>query len=151
MSEVTGEIHRLIAFNQKKVGKVYRRYVDNMKIYLGHPLEGVKPLFEARINKETTKLALEHFKADFEDKGDFLIVSGEDVDEKIRKLVVFGGTRQTVDDSLGRVVLETVAFMGEVELLFWYSRFINAYERGNYWDVNRVAKSLKTLYRIRAQ
>jgi hypothetical protein len=94
---------------------------------------------------------LEKFKANFEDKGDFLIVSGEDVDEKIRRLVVFSGARQTVDDFLGRLLLDTVTSMGEVEVLFWYSRFINAYEGGGYWDVNRVAKSLKTLYRIRVK
>jgi len=148
VNRVAGEIQRVITFNEVRVGKVYRRYVDNMKIYLGYPVKGVKPLFEARISKETTKLALEHFKADFEDKGDFLIVSGEDVDEKIRRLIVFSGARQTVNDLLGRLLLETVTSMGEIEVLFWYSRFINAYERGNYWDVNRVAKSLKTLYRI---
>jgi len=148
---VASEIQRVITFNKVRVGKVYRRYVDDMRIYLGYPVKRVKPLFEARIDKETTKLALKHFKADFEDKGDFLIVSGEDVDEKIRRLIVFGGARQTVNDLLGRHLLETVTSMGEIEVLFWYSRFINAYERGNYWDVNRVAKSLKTLYRIRAQ
>lgn len=144
-------MQRVIVFDKKRIGKVYRRYVDNMKIYLGHPVMGVKPLFEARISKETAKLALEKFKANFEDKGDFLIVSGEDVDEKIRRLVVFSGARQTVDDFLGRLLLDTVTSMGEVEVLFWYSRFINAYEGGGYWDVNRVAKSLKTLYRIRVK
>jgi len=148
---VKGEIQRVIVFDKKRIGKVHRRYVDNMKIYLGHPVRGVKPLFEARISKETAKLALEKFKANFEDKGDFLIVSGEDVDEKIRRLVVFSGARQTVDDFLGRLLLDTVTSMGEVEVLFWYSRFINAYEGGGYWDVNRVAKSLKTLYRIRVK
>jgi len=148
---VANEIQRVITFNKVRVGKLYRRHVDNMRIYLGYPVKGVKPLFEARIGKETIKLALEHFKANFEDKGDFLIVSGEDVDEKIRRLIIFSGTRQTVNDLLGRLLLETVTSMGEIEVLFWYSRFINAYERGNYWDVNRVAKSLKTLYRIRAQ
>jgi hypothetical protein len=70
------------------------------------------------------------------------------VDEKVRRLVVFGGARQTVNELLGRTLLEVVASMGEVEVLFWYSRFIDAYERGSYWDVYRVAKSLRTLYRI---
>jgi len=146
---VKGELQRIIAFDKKRVGKVYRRYVDNLKIYLGQPVKKVKPLFEARIGRETAKLALERFKANFEDNGDFLIVSGKDVDEKIRRFVVFSGVRQTVNDFFGSVLLDIVASMGEVEVLFWYSRFINAYEGGGYWDVNRVAKSLKTLYRIR--
>jgi len=145
---VTSEIQRVIVFGKKRVGKVYKRYVDVMRIYLGQPVKEVKPLFEARIGREVTKLALERFKANFEDKGGFLMLGGEGVDEKARRLVVFGGARQTVDEFLGRPLLEVVASMGEVEVLFWYSRFIDAYERGGYWDVYRVAKSLRTLYRI---
>jgi len=145
---VASEIQRVIVFGKKRIGKVHKRYVDVMRIYLGQPIKDVKPLFEARIGKEVAKLALERFKAVFEDKGEFLIVSGEDVDEKVRRLVVFGGARQTVNELLGRTLLEVVASMGEVEVLFWYSRFIDAYERGSYWDVYRVAKSLRTLYRI---
>jgi hypothetical protein len=145
---VASEIQRVIVFGKKRIGKVHKRYVDVMRIYLGQPVKDVKPLFEARIGKEVAKLALERFKAVFEDKGEFLIVGGEDVDEKVRRLVVFGGARQTVNELLGRPLLEVVASMGEVEVLFWYSRFIDAYERGSYWDVYRVAKSLRTLYRI---
>jgi len=145
---VASEIQRVIVFGKKRIGKVHKRYVDVMRIYIGQPVKDVKPLFEARIGKEIAKLALERFKAVFEDKGEFLIVSGEDVDEKVRRLVVFGGARQTVNELLGRTLLEVVASMGEVEVLFWYSRFIDAYERGSYWDVYRVAKSLRTLYRI---
>jgi len=145
---VASEIQRVIVFGKKRIGKVHKRYVDVMRIYLGQPVKDVKPLFEARIGKEVAKLALERFKAVFEDKGEFLIVGGEDVDEKVRRLVVFGGARQTVNELLGRPLLEVVASMGEVEVLFWHSRFIDAYERGSYWDVHRVAKSLRTLYRI---
>jgi hypothetical protein len=145
---VASEIQRVIVFGKKRIGKVHKRYVDVTRIYLGQPVKDVKPLFEARIGKEVAKLALERFKAVFEDKGEFLIVGGEDVDEKVRRLVVFGGARQTVNEFLGRPLLEVVASMGEVEVLFWYSRFIDAYERGSYWDVYRVAKSLRTLYRI---
>jgi len=145
---LTSEIQRVIIFGKKRVGKVHRRYVDVMRIYLGQPIKEVKPLFEARISREVAKLALKRFKADFEDNGAFLMLSGEEVDEKVRRLVVFGGARQTVDESLGRPILETVASMNEVEVLFWYSRFIDAYERGGYWDVYRIAKSLRTLYRI---
>jgi len=148
---MSGEIQRIITFGKKKVGKVHRRYVDVIRIYLGLPVKGVKPFFEARISKETAKLALEHLKANFEDNGNYLIVKGENVDEVIRRFVIFSGTRQTVNELLGRPLLEIVASMGEVESLFWYSRFINAYEKGNYWDVNRVAKSIKILYRLKVK
>jgi len=146
--QLTSEIQRVIIFGKKGVGKVHRRHVDVMRIYLGQPIKEVKSLFEARISREVAKLALKRFKADFEDNGVFLLLSGEDVDEKVRRLVVFGGARQTVDESLGRSLLEIAASMNEVEVLFWYSRFIDAYERGGYWDVYRVAKSLRTLYRL---
>jgi len=146
--QLTSEIQRVIVFGKKRVGKVHRRHVDVMRIYLGQPIKEVKPLFEARISREVAKLALKRFKADFEDNGVLLLLSGEDVDEKVRRLVVFGGARQTVDESLGRPLLEIAASMNEVEVLFWYSRFIDAYERGGYWDVYRVAKSLRTLYRL---
>jgi len=142
------EIQRVIVFGKKRIGKVRKRYVDVMRIYLGRPVKEVKPLFEARVGKEVAKLALQRFKASFEDKGGFLMMGGEDVDEKVRRLVVFSGVRQTVNELLGRPLLEVVASMGEVEVLFWYSRFVDAYERGSYWDVYRVAKSLRILYRI---
>jgi len=146
-----GELQRIITFGKKKVGKVHRRYVDTIKIHLGYPFKEVKPFFEARISRETTKLALEYLKANFDDNRDFLILKGENVDEVVRRLIVFSGTRQTVNELLGRPLLEIVATMGEIESLFWYSRFINAYEKGNYWDVNRVAKSLKILYRLKVK
>ncbi|MEM4846887.1 MAG: hypothetical protein QW794_03915 [Thermosphaera sp.] len=142
------EICRIVVFGRKKIGKVHRRYVDCIRIYLGTPVKGEKPFFEARVDKDSTKMALESFKAKYDDKGDFLILYGDDVDEKLRQLVVYGGVRQTVNSLLGVKVLEIVNNMGEVELLFWYSRFINAYDRGSYWDVYRVAKAFRTLYRV---
>ncbi|MEM1867667.1 MAG: hypothetical protein QW290_06555 [Sulfolobales archaeon] len=93
-------------------------------------------------------MALEHFKVGYDDKGDYLVLYGDGLDEKFRRIVVFSGVRQVVDGSLGKKVLEVVDSMGELELLFWYSRFINAYDRGSYWDVYRVAKSIRILYRI---
>lgn len=144
------EVHRVITFGKKKVGKVHRRYVDTIKIYLSPPTKEKKAFFEARVDKDTIKMALEYFKAKYYDKGDLLILYGEDVDEKVRRAVVYSGVRQTIDSFLGKVLLEIVESMNEFEVLFWYSRFINAYERGNYWDVHRVAKSFKILYRLRA-
>lgn len=142
------EMQRIIVFKRKKIGKVYKRYVDNMKIYFSYPVKGIKPLFEARISKETAKIALRHFNINFDDKDKFLIISGENIDEKLRRFIIFSGTRQTVSELLGRSLLEVITSMGEIEVLFWYSRFINAYEGGSYWDVYRAAKSLKLLYRI---
>lgn len=143
------ELYRVITFGRRRIGKVHKRYVDVVKIYLGSLVKGGKPFFEARIDRDVAKMAIEYLKAKYDDKGGFMILYGEDVDEKIRKIVVYSGVRQTVNSLLGKTLLETVDSMGELELLFWYSRFINAYSRGNYWDVYRVAKSFKILYRIR--
>ena len=142
------EMYRTVVFGRKRIGKVHRRYVDCIRIYLSTPVKGRKPFFEARIDRDSTKMALESFKAKYDDKGDFLILHGDDVDEKLRKLIIYSGVRQTVNSLLGGKVLEIVNYMGEVELLFWYSRFINAYDGGSYWDVYRVAKAFRTLYRV---
>ncbi|MEM0240917.1 MAG: hypothetical protein QXP29_05595 [Candidatus Nezhaarchaeales archaeon] len=142
------EMYRTVVFGRKRIGKARRRYVDCIKIYLSMPVKKSKPFFEARIDRDSTKMALESFKAKYDDRGDFLILHGDDVDEALRKLIVYCGVRQTVNSLLGAEVLEIVNCMGEVELLFWYSRFINAYDRGSYWDVYRVAKAFRTLYRV---
>ena len=142
-------MQRVIVFGRRKIGKVRRRYVDVMKLYLDMPVKGVKPLFEARVGKDVVKLALGRFKVEYEDKGRYLFVSGEDADGNLRRLVVFSGVRQAVDEHLGRYLLDIVSSMAEVELIFWYSRFISTYERGGYWDVYRVAKSLRILYRVK--
>ena len=142
-------MQRVIVFGRRKIGKVHRRHVDVMKLYLDMPVKGVRPLFEARVGKDVVKLALERFKVEYEDKGRYLFVAGEDADGKLRRLVVFCGVRQAVDERLGRYLLDIVSSMAEVELIFWYSRFISTYEWGGYWDVYRVAKSLRILYRVK--
>ncbi|MEM1510090.1 MAG: hypothetical protein QW096_09525 [Thermofilaceae archaeon] len=139
---------RVIVFSRKKLGKIHKHYTDCIKIYLSYPIKNIKPFFEARIGRDVVKMALEHFKVGYDDKGDYLVLYGDGLDEKFRRIIVFSGVRQVVDGSLGKKVLEVVDSMGELELLFWYSRFINAYDRGSYWDVYRVAKSIRILYRI---
>lgn len=145
------EIHRIVSFGKKKIGKVHKRYVDIVRIYLSSPIKEEKPFFEARIDKGMVKMTIEHSKAKYDDKGDFLILYGDNIDEKIRRIIVYSGVRQTMNSLLGKALLEIIDSMGEFEILFWYSRFINAYDRGNYWDVYRVAKSFRTLYRLWAQ
>jgi hypothetical protein len=141
-------IYRVLVFGRRKVGSTRKRYVDTVKVYLDRPVKGVKPLFEARIGKEVVKLALDRFNASYMDRGIYMILSGENVDESIRRFVVFSGVRQTANEFSGKHLLEIVASMGEIEVLFWHSKFVGSYERGGYWDVYRVAKSFKTLYRI---
>ncbi|MEM1662501.1 MAG: hypothetical protein QXP21_06240 [Desulfurococcaceae archaeon] len=142
------EVYRVLAFGKKKIGKVHKRYVDIVRIYFGLPIGREKPFFEARVDKDTLRVVIEYFNAKYDDKGDYIVVYGNDVDEKIRRIVVYSGVRQTINSLLGRTLLEIIDSMGEVEILFWYSRFINAYDKGNYWDVYRVAKSFRTLYRL---
>lgn len=140
------EMYRTIAFCRRRIGKMHKRSVEVMRVYLNSPTSKERPFFEARIDKDLAKRAVERFKARCDDKGEFLILYGDDVDEKVRKMVVYSGVRQVVNGPIGTELLEMVDSMGELELLFWYSRFINAYSRGGYRDVCRVAKSFRILY-----
>lgn len=141
------KIERYLVFTRRRVGKSRNKSVDVARIYLASPGRG-RPFFEARVSKEVVKNALDSLGLKYEDEGDVMVLYGEDIDEKIRRLVVFTGVRQTTDSFIGGELVELVSSMGEVEILFWFSRFIDAYDNGGYWDVYRVAKSFKVLYRI---
>jgi len=146
------KIYRVIAFGEEEVG---RRRVHVMRIWLGRPVKGAKPFFEAEVNKELVKLALKKFKlnpaVEVEDRGRFLLLSGErleDVDDAVRKLIVFSGALQGAEGASAEELAALVRHMGFVESLFWSSRFLDAHERGTREDVERVAKALRILYRI---
>ncbi|MEM0368973.1 MAG: hypothetical protein QXN57_05980 [Desulfurococcaceae archaeon] len=80
---------RVIVFSRKKLGKIHKHYTDCIKIYLSYPIKNIKPFFEARIGRDVVKMALEHFKVGYDDKGDYLVLYGDGLDEKFRRIVVF--------------------------------------------------------------
>lgn len=139
----------VVVFGKERAGKVRKRVVDVAKVYLGAPARGRKPLFKARVDGDLVKMALQRFGASFREEGGHLVVEGGDEAERaVRRLVVYIGARQFTGPAAGARLLELVEEMAEIELTFWYSRFLTAFEKGTYWDVGRVAKALRTLYRV---
>ena len=139
-AESTNKIIRVIKF-------VNTGERELMKIYLQGPNSKDLSLFSAYVNKQLVVRALSHFKANFDDKGDFIIFEDSE-DEILRKLVVFAGVIESIK-AIGEYtlkhLLEFINHMTPVELLFWFSRFVHANEDSR-WSIRRVAKAFRILY-----
>ncbi|MDK6028878.1 hypothetical protein QPL79_05835 [Ignisphaera sp. 4213-co] len=141
-------VARYLVFRSRRVGKKYRRSVEVVQIYFSEPRKGLDPIFEARVGKEYIKSFLDSLSAPQRVVGDsVIVVEGRDPDAYIRRLVIYAGTRQFMVSSSPRLV-EVVSKLGELESIFWYSKFVDAYERNGYWGVYRVAKAFRTLHRL---
>lgn len=141
------EIYGFIVFDKKKIGKK-KVPVEVTKIYLSPPSKRLKPIFQARVGKDLVLNALRRLGYEFEDKASYTVISGANAGYALRKLVVYTGVRQFLDEKLGAELLYMIRDMPEPELLFWFSRFLTAFDRGGFWDVYRVAKSFRILYRL---
>ncbi|MEM1982522.1 MAG: hypothetical protein QXZ63_02525 [Sulfolobales archaeon] len=140
-------IQRYVVFTSKLVGRKSRRRVDVSYMYLSEPVRGSNPIFEARVGKDYVKAFLSGIAAPYNLIGeDILVLEGEDPDTYLRRLVVYSGVRQHINNSVD--LAGTVQGLNEVEVLFWYSRFLEAYEEVGYWGVYRVAKAFRLLYRV---
>ncbi|MEM2187624.1 MAG: hypothetical protein QXT37_11660 [Thermofilaceae archaeon] len=84
----------------------------------------------------------------YEDRGDHLILYGGDLSEKFMMMVVLCGAIHGVNSAQGWRVLDIVSRMNPSELIFWYSRFVEAYEKEGLKGVSRVARSMRILYRL---
>lgn len=141
-------LQRYIVFGYKTVGKKNRRKVEVARFYLSEPVKGVKPFFEARAGKDQIIAFLNILSVQYELLGPSVIaVQGSDPDFYVRRAVVYAGLRQHIDSSIHEI-RELVARMSEVEAVFWYTKFLDAYENRGFWGVYRVAKSFRTLYRL---
>lgn len=138
----------LIAFGFKKVGKKYRRSINVARFFLGSVISAKsKPIFEAKISKDVALNVLEKLNMRFSSRGDDVLEIYSDAD--LRRIVVYTGVRQFVRDSTkARDWLEVIEAMGDLEVLFWYTKFLYSFERIGYWGVYRVAKSITTLYKL---
>lgn len=147
MSDKT-PIQRYIVFGYKTVGKKKRRRVEVTRFYLSEPVKGVKPFFEARVGRDQMIAFLNSLSVQYEQLGPSVIaVQGNDPDYYIRRVVIYAGLRQHINSGVHEI-RELVAKMGEVEAVFWYTKFLDAYENSGFWGVYRVAKSFRTLYRL---
>ena len=78
-----------------------------------------------------------------------LYLEGARAEELLRKLVILAGCRQcTRDPSKIPEIIEMIIGLGEFELIFWYSKIIEEYEKKGFWGVCRVAKAFRALYGI---
>lgn len=142
------DVIRVIMFGKKRVGKKRRRTVEISRFYLSPPIKAERPIFEARVARELVLNALGSLGYDYEDRDSYAVIKWENPDEAFRRLVVFAGVRQFLDEVRGAELLDLLREMPEPELLFWFSRFMTAFDRGGYWDVHRTAKSFRILYRL---
>lgn len=137
----------LISFGTRRVGKKYRRVVDVSRFYFSTSLAPkAEPVFEARVARDVVLNALEELRIPFIRRVDGVIEIYSDVDFK---KVVFSGVRQFLGNGVrARSWLELIGTMSDLEILFWYTKFLYLYEKVGYWGVYRVAKSIWTLYRL---
>jgi len=138
----------LIVFSFKKVGKKHRRSINVARFFLGSLISAKsKPIFEARVSKDIILNVLEKLNMRFSSLGEDALEIYSDTD--FRKIVVYTGVRQFMKNSTkARDWLEVVEAMGDLEVLFWYTKFLYSFERIGYWGVYRVAKSITTLYKL---
>ena len=139
---VSGSIQRIATFRKNL------RDREITQIYLANPTSQ-RPFFSANVAKSEVIKFLKRSHTRFEDHGDFLFFeSGED-DEMLRRLVIFLGVRQSFrafgEYQLLRLI-DLVRVLTAVESLFWFSRFMRAYDWSPRMKVLRVAKAFKVLY-----
>lgn len=147
MSDKTS-LQRYIVFGYKTVGKKKRRRVEVVRFYMSEPVRGVKPFFEARVGKDQVIAFLNSLSVQYEQLGPSVIaIQGNDPDYHIRRAVIYAGLRQHINSGVHEI-RELVAKMSEVEAVFWYTKFLDAYENNGFWGVYRVAKSFRTLYKL---
>ncbi|MEM1610943.1 MAG: hypothetical protein QXQ57_04770 [Sulfolobales archaeon] len=140
-------IERYLVFSSKKVGKKIKRLVDVVRIYPYRPVERGKPLFEARVGRDYVVAFLNALSAPYKIYNNVIIVEGEDPDYYVRRLVIYTGVKQFLE-AVPRELMDIAVNASEIEAVFWYSKFVEAYENIGYWGVYRVAKALRTIYRL---
>lgn len=139
---------RVVVFSRGRTRGKYGGYPVHVRFYLHAPVKGVKPYFEARVDRDIVVAALERFGVNYEDRGDHLILYGGDLSEKFMMLVVLCGAIHGVSSAQGWRVLDIVSRMNPFELIFWYSRFVEAYDMEGLKGVSRIARSMRILYRL---
>ena len=108
-------------------------------------------VFQAYTDQTTLNSFFEliNYKPNKSKSGRTLYIDGENVDELLKRVVVFLGCKECTRSSVKvRHIMEAVAELNEIEALFWYSRMIEMYKKKKYAGVCRVAKSFRVLYGI---
>jgi len=133
-----------VGISWRTVGKVNRRRADIVRIYKDSV---ITPIFEARVEEDAALRVVEEICGTYEKiKARRYGFSCEE--EGLWKLVSALGVRQFIDGNKAPELLEVVKALSLSEALFWYSRFLEVYREGGYWDVYRVSKVFRILYRV---
>lgn len=147
ISEPTSQ--RFVVFTHKTIGKKVKRVAPIARFYYSIPLSSrEKPVFEARVKRDEVIAFVVRLNTPYKLEERVMVIEGNDVDNVFRRLIIYAGIRQFVSEEGVSEVLETVLSMGEVESLYWFTRFTEFYRRGGYWYVCRVSKAIRILYRL---
>jgi len=139
----------LIIFGKKRVGsKRYRRSIEVARFFIGTGYTPkARPAFESRVSRDILVNALERFNINFNSRGRRIIELYNEAD--FRRAVVFAGVRQILaSSSSASDWIDIVRAMNDLEVLLWYTKFTYHHERTGYWGVYRVAKAIRTLYKL---
>jgi hypothetical protein len=138
----------LIIFASKRAGKKYRRSIEVARFYPSASYAPkARPVFEARIDRDTLLNALEKLNIEFVNRGGNIVELYNDSD--FRRAIVFAAVRQILaSPSKAREWVEVVKAMSDLEVLFWFTKFSYHHERVGYWGVYRVAKAITVLYKL---
>jgi len=125
-----------------KIGR--KRGADVVGISWG---PAVAPTFEARVDRYVALRMVEELCGAYEKVSENVYrFSCERTNYE--KLVVALGVRQFIDGGRAPELLDAVKALSLIESIFWYSRFVEAYNYGSRRDIRRVAKAFRILYRV---
>ena len=124
------------------------------ELYLGVPCEKCKPILAGDcvgIEEvlDLLNMLAKKCKVELSVKDDVIIIyarDGHDLDCAFMRTALYIGFAHKVRSKRGLV--DFVMNVNELELLFWYSRLTEFYEREGDSGVRRVAQAFKTLYDI---
>jgi hypothetical protein len=138
----------LVVFTSKRVGKKYRRSIEVSRFYVGTNYSSkTRPVFEARVAKDTLLNALEKLSIKFASRGDSVVELYSEAD--FRRAIVFAGVRQFIaSPSKARDWIDIVKAMSDLEVLLWFTKLSYLHEKSGYWGVYRVAKAITILYKL---
>jgi len=134
----------VIRFSTRKVGE-RGRLAEVAHFYS----PGGGKVFHAYCERGVIYSFLERVGCKAKGRGRVLYLEGDGAADVFRRLAVLAGARQSVRvPAKVQDIAEAVAGLGELELIFWYSRMVEEHERNGYWGVCRVARAFRTVYRV---
>jgi len=136
---------------KKIIIKFSERRTDGKIKQVAHVYHEGNKIFQAYTDQTTLNgfLELINYKPDKSKSKKTVYIDGENIDEILKKTVVFLGCKECTKVGVKvRHAMKAIAELNIIEALFWYSRMIEMYNKKKYVGVCRVAKSFRVLYGI---